>query len=397
MLTRTRLHRLQIILGMTFSLALGTSGTLRADAALRDVTLFDDGKAHTLFATDARPGFVERAFPFCPTDRVPCTPQRLAWVQLRASIDTYSVRRNDPHDSIANILAATRDDLAPLADALSSHFAARRVVSDVARVAFIHGLVTAVAYAKDTQTGWTEYPKFGLELLVDEQGDCDDAAIANTLLLAALGYRSYFVNWDGPAQGHVSTAIEPDRGDLRAFAPPTGSLWVEAAGLPPLLHVDATGIPEGCGKAWVNCGALGFNEWHKKGLKLEAVVAADDPAIATKLPLSAWNNGGRDRPDRQVVDRRGSTDQEIQEALSETEQREQLLRRRLAGAGIDPSEIEVYLRSTKPYDPLTFYTFITACAAIVLFLIVSEWRRRRRRRQRVVESRARRQDEDFLS
>lgn len=396
MLTPNLAHRrVCVTLGAIFLLALGTSSTLWADAALRDVTLFDDGKAHTVFATGARPGFVERAFPFCPTDRVPCTPQELAWVQLRASIDTYSVRRNDPHDAIASILAATREDLAPLANALSAHFAARRVVSDVARVAFVHGLVTAVAYAKDTQTGWTEYPKFGLELLVDGQGDCDDAAIANTLLLAALGYRSYFVNWDGPTEGHVSTAIEPDRGDLRAFAPPAGSLWVEAAGLPRLLHVDATGIPEGCGKAWVNCGALGFNKWNENGLTIEAVVAAEDPAIETKLPLSAWNNGGRDRPDRQLVDRRGGSDQAVREELGEAEKREQLLRRRLAGAGIDPDEIEVYLRPSKPYGPFAYYSFITLCTAIVLFLIGSAWRRQRQRVQRAHEKRIQRKNEEF--
>src|SRR5262249_51279282 len=140
-----------------------------------------------------------------------------------------------------------------------------------------------------------DYPKFGLEFLGDQQGDCDDAAITAGILLDGLGYEGWFVLWRprNPAQaGHLSTAVTPDRGDLAAFQLPQDSHWVPGPAGERLLHVDATGSSTGCGRAWTDCGGVGFNEWHKKGLEPAAVVRVAAPDLEAKIPLHAWDNDG---------------------------------------------------------------------------------------------------------
>ncbi len=382
------------ILGCLLAACLAGAGASRATPAIRGVKIFDDGAAHVEPGGDPDPARVVRIWPFCPTDRIPCLESQLAWVQLEIAVDVYSARRNDPHDSIQRIVDATRGDLAPLVAALQAHFTARDVGSDAARVAFTHGLVQAIDYQLDAQTGWTEYPKFGVELLVDEQGDCDDAAIVNTVLLHGLGYDSYFVHWTGPGEGHLSTAVVPDRGDLRGFEPPPGSSWVEPAGGPRLLHVDATGTPGGCGGSWGNCMPLGFNRWSEQGLEVATVAAAGDPEIASRIPISAWSNGGLERPDRELVDRRNAGEV-AEEATLDPERSVRRTRRRLTGLGLDEQRVGVYLRPRYPYDRTSYYFYLAFCLSIVGIAAAIAWHRRRLRLRRVAESRERDLREGF--
>jgi hypothetical protein len=383
-----------LLLASCLGLRLLNGELAHAAAAIHSAMIFDDGRAHADFASEPDPAFIDLAFPFCPTDRLPCDEAKLAWVQLRISVDTYSVLRNDPHDSIARILEVTRNDLAPLAQALTDHFTASQTSSDVARVSFVHGLVQAVNYRQDLETGWTEFPKFGIEFLVDEQGDCDDAAILTTLLLDALSYRSYFVDWDGEPSGHLSTAIDPGQGDLAGVVPPPGSLWVEFPGLPRLLHVDGTGTPGGCGQGSIVCGGLGHNEWHLRGLTLNLVIRPDDPALATRLPLSAWSNGGLDRPNRKFDNDRRESDEEIREEVFDAEARTRRLQQRLEGLGVEKQKVAVYLRRRYPVSREVYYTFLAICLSLTTGLGILTWRRCAERRQRVKEVSARRDAEN---
>lgn len=372
--------------GLALGLALVVLAALpaRGTQGISWVRLFDDGQSH-LATASSDPALVTRSWAFCPADRMPCAPAELAWVQLGISIDLYSQRRNDPHDSIARILATSNQDVAPLATALSEHFQRRGVTSDAQRVAFVQGMVQGVLYEFDANTGWTDYPKFILEFLVDQQGDCDDTAITTTLLLQALGYESWFVLWDSADSGHLSTAITPDRGDLKDVEPPADSQWVEADGHR-LLHVDATGAPTGCGQAWVNCGGLGFNEWYKQGMELVKVVRANDPDLEEKLPLTAWSNGGFKHPDRQFVDRRSSSDQAIRDELQRTttEQLEQQ-QRRLAELAASSVVIKPGMSPWVVYSTLGFALLVFGAA------MLRALNQRRLRRQRAA---ARRQEQE---
>lgn len=387
------LHLPSLVAGLGLHLLSGVAA--RATPAIYSAEIFDDGRSHGELAAAPDPALIDLAFPFCPTDRLPCDAGRLAWAQLRISMDAYSIRRNDPHDSITRILDLTRQDLAPLAQALADHFAASQTTSDVKRVSFVHGFVQSVNYRQDLETGWTEYPKFGIEFLVDEQGDCDDAAILTTLLLDALGYRSYFVDWDGEPSGHLSTAIDPGQGDLADQLPPPDSLWVEAPDLPRLLHVDGTGTPGGCGQGRIVCGGLGHNEWHLRGLTLNLVIRPDDPTLQTRLPLSAWSNGGLDRPSR-ILDRdHRDSDEEIRSEVFDAEARSQRLQQRLEGLGIEKQEVAVYLRRRYPVSREGYYTFLVACLLLFASLGARAWYRRRALLQRAAAVRERRETGHF--
>ena len=387
------LRLLSLAAGLGLHLLSGLAA--RATPVIYSAEIFDDGRSHTDFADAPDPALINLAFPFCPTDRLPCDTGKLAWVQLRISMDAYSIRRSDPHDSIRRILDLTRQDLAPLAQALTDHFAASQTTSDVKRVAFVHGLVQSVNYRQDHETGWTEYPKFGIEFLVDEQGDCDDAAILNTLLLDALGYRSFFVHWRGEPSNHLSTAIDPQRGDLANVMPPPSSLWVESPGLPRLLHVDGTGTPGGCGQGSIVCGGLGYNEWHQRGLTIDLVIRPDNPALESRLPLSAWSNGGLDRPNRKIDKDRRDSEEEIRNEVFDAEARNQRLRQRLEGLGVEKQKAAIYLRRLYPVSREVYYTFLVACLLLFASLGARAWYRRRVLLQRAEAVRAKRETGQF--
>lgn len=380
--------RALVLLGASLVLPSVTEPLLAADA-LPWVRLHDDGRTHgdDLPAPDS--GRIYRAWPFCPTDRIPCSERELAWVELAVGIDAYSLRRNDPHDSIRRVLDVTASDLRPLTLALARHFEAADVTSHAARVAFVHGLVQGINYSFDTTTGWTEYPKFGIEFLVDEQGDCDDAAVLLATLLQGLGYEAWFVSWvsstPGDPEGHLSNAVTRFPGDLASFQPPDGSAWIPGPGNTRLLHVDSTGNPEGCGQAWVDCGSLGFNPWPERGLRPVKVIRADDAALQEKLPISAWNNGGLDRPDRTFVDRRDDSERTIREELQDGPSAEERARRRLRQ--VTNSGVEL--------SPVTFYFFVGFCLLVLATFAGHAWRAHQRRLARAEQRRGDRQGRDF--
>lgn len=355
-----------------------------ASEVLAEVSLFEDGQTHPSLPDESDPARIYRAWPFCPTDRMPCDEAGLVWIQMAISIDAYSVQRDDRHDSITKIVGETQRDLRPLVAALQRHFTAHGLSSELARLAFVQGLVQAVTYSRDVETGWTEYPKFGVEFLVDEQGDCDDAALTHTVLLEGLGYEAYLVNWDSVStgrEGHLSTAVRPDRGDLFSFSPPAGSRWVEAPGALRLLHVDAAGSTRSCGEAGRLCSRVGWNEWHQEDLRVVAVARPSDPALEAKMPLSAWNNGGRERPNRKLLDRRTATDEEIRQEVVASDLRRKRLNERLRVLGFDPKGVLVV--PAKPIPAWQFYSILSFCLATLLSFAITALRRRRERLARV--------------
>lgn len=360
---------------------------------MTSVAFYDDGRSHPVAGSGTDQAWIDKAFPFCPTDSAPCNEQKLVWFQARISMDVYTLRRQDPHSSIEQVLDLTRKDIAPLVEALQQHFSRKRIVSDAQKVSFVQGLVQAVTYKEDASTGWTEYPKFGIEFLVDELGDCDDAAILNTLILEGLGYSAYFVHWTG-TPGHLSTAIEPNRGDLSSVVLPEGSSLVEAPGLPGLLHVDATGAPQGCGKANVTCGKLGYNQSEANGLKLDFAMPSIASDADSRLRLSAWTNGGRNRPSQLPPDRRTLSEERVRDEIFDQKERERRLQDRLRfKLGIEEGQVRVYLKPAM--KPWVYQIFLVSLLGILVGLVVFLWRRRRQRRRRVEELRARRRDGAF--
>lgn len=74
--------------------------------------------------------------------------------------------------------------------------------------------VQNIEYTKDLRgTGWNEYPKYPIETLVEQEGDCEDTSILMADLLRRYGYGTKLISatsemTDGDAGGHMAVGIK---------------------------------------------------------------------------------------------------------------------------------------------------------------------------------------------
>ena len=262
---------------------------------------------------------------FCPSypSSYCSNPQ---WVEIIVDLDVYIQRRNNNHDSVFEILSTSQEDLKPLSQAFMTYFREYNIKNEAEKLGYIHGAIQSIKYAYDNcegdeddcndrfSTGWTEYPKFAVEMLIEQVGDCDDAAIAVASLIQNLGHQAYIVNWPG----HLSSAVSRDNTEIQSVLAPSGSRMVidPDTGIE-FLHVDAVGSLEGCKK---NCKELGWNEWPFSDPPMSeiGVVSILDPSIDSKISIIARNRQG-DRPERVNTDRRGINRTEVLEELTQQE------------------------------------------------------------------------------
>ena len=67
--------------------------------------------------------------------------------------------------------------------------------NDYDKVSFVLAFVQNLRYASDiVTTGYDEYPRFPIETLVDEEGDCEDTAILFATLTRIMGYGVVHIN-----------------------------------------------------------------------------------------------------------------------------------------------------------------------------------------------------------
>ena len=105
----------------------------------------------------------------------------------RKKIRDYSYYVTDPSDD---------EYLAGLADKFKEA-AEKESHSDLDMVKNIIFFVQNLEYVDDkVGTGYDEYPKFPLETLADEGGDCEDSAILLASLLRELGYGTVLIQFD---------------------------------------------------------------------------------------------------------------------------------------------------------------------------------------------------------
>lgn len=376
---------------------LGSPGPAAASSgAILWAKIFNDGEAHRGEAS-GKSGQRLLAWPFCPSYQDRCTS--IAWVNMAVSLDVYSARRNEAHKSIQKIVDTSYDDLRPLAEALKKHFSEKGITSAARKAGYIQGLVQAVQYARDQTTGFTEYPKYAVEFFVDEQGDCDDAAVTASVLLRLLGFRAWFVLWRAAdprlKAGHISTAVSRSTGDLARVAVPAGSRFVvDPKGKTRLLHVDATGVIGGCQGR--RCTILGWNKWHARTPPLaeKAVIRADRKDLDKSLNITAWNNDGKRFPKRKKRDRRpGAPKQKPDTPESKPDEpergpeddadrakkdpRDQADRdwedrtmRRLKWLGQDEAAARKLIRRQRLWDDTTWYIISAALAVGLIFFLV---------------------------
>lgn len=82
-------------------------------------------------------------------------------------------------------------------------------------VSFAAAFVQSLTYTSDSvTTGYDEYPRYPLETLVDNGGDCEDTAILTASLIRALGYGTVLLTFDKTTEGpgHVAVGVKGGEG-----------------------------------------------------------------------------------------------------------------------------------------------------------------------------------------
>ncbi|MFO1532753.1 MAG: hypothetical protein ABR562_03500 [Thermoplasmatota archaeon] len=115
---------------------------------------------------------------------------------VQAAYDIYVSSRDD--DPFVNALAATL-----------LNESRREGFSDDEALSFALAFVQSLQYTSDAvTTGFDEWPRFPVETLVDNGGDCEDTSILYASLVQAMGYGVILVS----PPGHMAVAVAADPG-----------------------------------------------------------------------------------------------------------------------------------------------------------------------------------------
>jgi hypothetical protein len=104
-------------------------------------------------------------------------------------------------------------------------------------VAYVTRFVQSLPYTPDNvSTGYSNYPRYPVETLVDETGDCEDSSLLLASLLAGLGYRVGLLEFESHLGVGVALEDGPDNvtfdGVGYAYVETTGNGW-EIGEVPP--------------------------------------------------------------------------------------------------------------------------------------------------------------------
>ena len=339
-------------------------------------------------------------WPFCPSYPGDSCATQL-WVDIEVNIDGYIQRRNADHDSWFDIIQETKKDMQPLAQALQTYFRKKGISTISEQAGIIQGMIQSVHYAYDNcdsrnpesncnaadETGWTEYPKYGIEFIVDQKGDCEDAAIISSSLFDDVGMEAWFINWDSRDSegGHASTALSLSQGDLQKVSLPSGSEYVvHPKNNTPLLSVDSVGSLQGCS---FGCAPLGWNEWPKKNLFVANAWKTDDKSIDDAFG-GAWTkeNGvfKKFKSDR----RKDSREKITSELHTNQEQWDENTRKRLSKLDVKPEKIDAIVKKANPYKQSTdegWLFLILVCTGVLSMVGYAMFMQRKQRKLRVQE------------
>jgi predicted transglutaminase-like cysteine proteinase len=143
-----------------------------------------------------------------------CVPPTRYEVQVRASKARYEQLRAQDHKvkQVQDYARFVRDGLTPEVDETCRQirqFSEADRLTTVAEINNVLAFAQRFEYAFDREDkGVAEYPKFPLETMVEDRGDCEDHAILAAACLARLGYEVRLVSVEyGTGPGHMALAV----------------------------------------------------------------------------------------------------------------------------------------------------------------------------------------------
>jgi len=160
---------------------------------------------------------------------VPIPAELLDYYRSLPRTRDYSEYVKDSHDD---------QYLALLCDKLSQ----AEVESDWSgKIDFVLAFVQSLKYAPDETTGFDEYPRYPIETLVEEGGDCEDTSILFASIVGELGYGTVLLRFDDSRHMAAGVRISEDviadwpkgysltyyqdEGKYYAYCETTGSGW----------------------------------------------------------------------------------------------------------------------------------------------------------------------------
>lgn len=109
------------------------------------------------------------------------------------------------------------------------------------KIDFVLSFVQSLKYANDSLTGFDEYPRYPIETLVEECGDCEDTSILFVSIVREMGYGSVLLRFDDSQHMAAGVSISEEvianwpenypltyyesKGERYAYCETTGSGW----------------------------------------------------------------------------------------------------------------------------------------------------------------------------
>ena len=126
----------------------------------------------------------------------------------------YAFYSNQPHTvreyrDYINFVTTDEKDVLEIGSKLMA-IAEEKGFDELTTINFMMSFVQYLKYAEDNLTaGYGEYPKYPIETLIDQSGDCEDTAALLISLLEPLGYEAALIlipeAWDG--YGHAAAGV----------------------------------------------------------------------------------------------------------------------------------------------------------------------------------------------
>jgi predicted transglutaminase-like cysteine proteinase len=128
-----------------------------------------------------------------------------------AAYDYYKSLPRSPTDDYSIYVTHPLDDtlINSLADEIRGN-AQKEGYNEYETVSFAIAFVQSLPYASDSvATGYDEYPRYPIETLVDDGGDCEDTSILAASLIEALGYGVVLLVFPETAEseGHCAVGV----------------------------------------------------------------------------------------------------------------------------------------------------------------------------------------------